>query len=235
MDLTPTKIAVVVLKHHGVPTCIAGELVLNYYNVPRVCHDIEICVPELCSPVAPGILCSTGLFEPVSLENDFNNYTEYRRGFPSVRTTGWAYPPQTLVIFPATLFGLSPIEDALVPPFVATKVFLSKEITDLARQDISELPLPRLAPLIKGLAKRFLDARDDVAMIAVEQLVDGMNLDESWAKTNLEGSDADVVALVMDQIRNKDLRIDDFSENKISCFIGSEEEAENVRRIPGFA
>lgn len=38
MDLTPIKVAAMILKHHGVEMCIVGELALNYYNVPRVCH-----------------------------------------------------------------------------------------------------------------------------------------------------------------------------------------------------
>lgn len=38
MDWTVVKAAGLILKHHGVPACIVGELVLNYYNVPRVCN-----------------------------------------------------------------------------------------------------------------------------------------------------------------------------------------------------
>ncbi|RYO85722.1 hypothetical protein DL766_009367 [Monosporascus sp. MC13-8B] len=230
MNSTPIRAAVLILRHHGVSVCIAGELALNYYNVPRVCH---ICVPNSSSLVAAGFLCSTGLFEPFELDSDFNNYTEYKRGFPRVRTTRWTYPPQAIVVFPAPFFGLDPIETILVPPSADQKVHISKEIPDLSQEEIANLPLPRLAPLLKGLAKRFLDTGDDVAMIAVEQLVDGMNLDEAWAKKQLEGSDATLITLVMNQIRSKKSRIDYFTENKITCFISDEEEAENVRLIPG--
>lgn len=38
MNLTLTHAAILVLKYHDVPACIAGEMALNYYNVPRVCH-----------------------------------------------------------------------------------------------------------------------------------------------------------------------------------------------------
>lgn len=38
MDLTPTRVISHLLRHHGIPMVVAGELVLNYYNVPRVCH-----------------------------------------------------------------------------------------------------------------------------------------------------------------------------------------------------
>ncbi|POR34322.1 Uncharacterized protein TPAR_05469 [Tolypocladium paradoxum] len=234
MDLTPTKVAVLVLRHHGVAMCITGELALNYYNVPRVCHDLEICVADSSSLVAAGILCSTGLFEPCEMDIDFNNYTEYKRGFPRVRTTCWTYPPQIMVIFPATFFGLEPIEKALAPTFAHRKIHISKEIPELSQEDAANLPLPRLAPLLSGLAKRFLDAGDDMAMIAVEQLVDGMNLDEAWAEKSLRESDAALQDLIMTQIRGKKSRIDYFSENKITCFINDEEEADNVRLIPGF-
>ncbi|KAI1073495.1 ser/Thr protein phosphatase [Whalleya microplaca] len=230
MDLTPAKIAISILKHHGVSTCIVGELALNYYNVPRVCHDVEICVPKSGFLAAAGFLCSTGLFEPSELENDFNNYTEYKRGSPRVRTTGWIYPPQNIVIFPTALFGLDPIERILISPqSTGQKAYFSKEISDLSQEDVANMPLPRLPPLLRGLAKRFLDTSDDVAMIAVEQLVDGMNLDEAWTQKNLEGSDAALMALIMNQIHSKKSRIDYFSDNKVTCFISGEEEAENER------
>ena len=251
MNSTPIKAAVLILKHHGVPVCIVGELALNYYNVPRVCHvslscssaglwgltrrkDLEICVPEASSLVAADLLCSTGLFEPLEQDKEFNNYTEYKRGFPRVRTTSWTHPLQTTVIFPATFFGLDPIEKVLVPPFADRSIYFSKEITNLGAQDIAALPLPRLAPLLRGLAKRYLDTKDDVSMIAVEQLVDGMNLDAAWAESNLEGSEVALLDLVTDQIDGKKSRIDYFSDNKVTCFISDEDEAKNVRFIPGF-
>ncbi|ODA77261.1 hypothetical protein RJ55_06888 [Drechmeria coniospora] len=118
MDSTLVNIATRTLKHHGVPVCIVGELARNYYNVLRVCHDLEICVPETSSLVAAGLLCSTGLFEPWVHDGNFNNYTEYKRGMPRVRTAGCASPSRSMVIFPASLFGLDPIEHVLVPPGV---------------------------------------------------------------------------------------------------------------------
>jgi hypothetical protein len=151
-----------------------------------------------------------------------------------VHTTGWIYPAQTIVIFPASFFGLDPIEGVLIPPSVDRRVHFSKEIPDLSREDIAALPLPRLAPLLVGLAKRFLETKDDVAMIAVEQLIDGMNLDENWAAKNVENSNAKLLDLIMGQIGSKKSRIDYFSDNKITCFISNEEEAESIRLIPGF-
>ncbi|CAJ2507504.1 Uu.00g086900.m01.CDS01 [Anthostomella pinea] len=195
--------------------------------------DLELCVPKSSSLVAAGLLCSTGLFEPFEADDDFNNYTEYKRGFPLVRTTSWTHPPQTIVIFPAALFGLDPIEDILIEQPSDQKIHISKELSDMDSRDVAHLPLPRLASLIIGLARRFLDTGDDIAMIAVEQLVDGMNLDEEWSRKHLGGVANAVRLLVDSQIGGKASRIDYFSDNKITCFISDQEEAQSVRLITG--
>jgi hypothetical protein len=199
-------------------------------------QDVEICVPNPSSAIAAEILCSTGLFETFEYEQDaeFNNYSEYKRGRPRLRCTGWVYPTQTLIIFPASFFGLDPIEKVLVQSFSNRKIYVSKEMEELNPNEIVHLPLPRLAPLINGMAKRYLDTRDDVSMIASEQLVDGMNPDECWVERHLEGAEPAVRALVMKLVRNKKYRMDCFSDNQVTCFIKDEEEATNVRLIPGF-
>ncbi|KAG5979699.1 hypothetical protein E4U55_004856 [Claviceps digitariae] len=235
MDLAPLKVAAAILRHHGVSMCIVGEVTLNYYNVPRVCHELEICVPNSSSFVAAGLLCSTGLFDPCELESDFNYYTEYKRGIPRVRTTSWCLP-QTMLIFNGSFFGFESIEDVRVPPFVSTgeqKIHTSKELR-LSQSDLASLPFPRLAPLLKGVARRWLDSKDDIAMIAVEQLVDGMDIDEAWLQKHLGGCDAPVLDLVRDRIKSKKSRIDYFMDHKITCFVFDEEEAQKVRRIPGY-
>ncbi|KAK7408612.1 hypothetical protein QQX98_009214 [Neonectria punicea] len=229
MNPAPINALVLILKHHGVPTCIVGELALNYYNVPRVCHDVEICVPKSSAQVAPGLLCSTGLFEPVEIDNDLNNFTEYQRSIPRVMTTSWISPAQAVLIFPADFFGLGPIQKALIAPLGNRRTHTSREILALGADSVSSLPFPRLAPFLTGLAQRFLDTRDDMAMIAVEQLVDGMDLDEKWVQEHFEGCSDLVTTLVLQQVRGKQGRIDYFSDNKITCFISNKEEAEIER------
>ncbi|KAI1108469.1 ser/Thr protein phosphatase [Nemania sp. NC0429] len=229
MDLTPVKVATMILKHYGVATCVVGEIVLNYYNVPRICHDIEICVSKSTAEDAASYLCSTGLFEPVHEGCDFNEYTEYRRHMPRVRTTSWISSTQVVVIFPADLFGLDPIEKILVGPLMPRKVHLSKEIRDLSPEDVASLPLPRLAPLLKGLARRFLDRGDDMAMIGVEQLVDGMDLDHQWVQRHLDSVETPVTALILERIQGKKGRIDYYSDNLVTCYISDREEAGNGR------
>lgn len=38
MESAPVKIAIIILRHHQIPSCLVGEIALNYYNVPRVLH-----------------------------------------------------------------------------------------------------------------------------------------------------------------------------------------------------
>ncbi|ORY64899.1 uncharacterized protein BCR38DRAFT_408659 [Pseudomassariella vexata] len=104
-------------------------------------------------------------------------------GFPRVQTICWAYPLQTIMIFPAAFLYLDPIEEVPILTFANRKVHISKEIPDFGQEDITNLLLPRLVPLLRGLTKGFLNTGDDVTMIAVEQVVQGMNLnDEAWPK-----------------------------------------------------
>ncbi|KAI1326792.1 ser/Thr protein phosphatase [Xylariaceae sp. FL0255] len=208
MDATPIQIEVRVLEHHDIPSCVIGEMALNYYSVPRVYH--------LSDDVAK-----------------FNNYTEYKCGHPHMRTTRWAHPRQTLVIFPADLFHLQPINETIAQSRAANepRIHISKEL-QLDPECIANIPWPRPPVFLSGLAKRWLDFADDTAMMAVEQLVDGMNLDETWAKTNLQ--DGPEFTLIMAQIDDKSGRIDYFSGNKVTCLIKDEKEAANVKLIPGY-
>ncbi|RDA84013.1 hypothetical protein CP532_2921 [Ophiocordyceps camponoti-leonardi (nom. inval.)] len=231
MDLMTVKVIERILDYHGVSLCLVGELVFNYYNVPR---NLEICVPKSRFPAAPGLLCSTGLFETCDTDQSFNNFTEYKRGFPRIRTTGWTLPQQAIVIYPDSFYGLSPLQETLLQPVRDGAYFyISKEMAHLNREDIASLPLPRLAPFLKGFAQRFLASRDDSAMMAVKQLVDGMNLDLDWVARNL-GTSEPLFHLVMKQVNSKQSRIDYVSGNSITCFVGDKAEAQHVRLIPGF-
>ncbi|GAB1314618.1 hypothetical protein MFIFM68171_04828 [Madurella fahalii] len=162
-----------------------------------------------------------------------SNYTQNKRGLPHLRTTSWVYPTQTLVIFPAGFLGLVPMEKMLIRPPADRRFPTSKEVQGLEADDIANLPLPRLAPLMSGLGRRYLDTHDDVSMIALEQLVDGMKPDEQWVQKNIGDTDPAVTTLIIGLVRDKKSRIDDFSENKVTCFVRNEEEAETVKLIPG--
>jgi hypothetical protein len=94
--------------------------------------------------------------------------------------------------------------------------------------------MPRLPPFLAGLCWRFFSAGDDIAMIAVEQLVDGMDLDNAWLERNLNTATPEIRQLVSRLILEKKSRIDDFSDNSITCFIATAADADLVRQIPGY-
>lgn len=71
-------------------------------------------------------------------------------------------------------------------------------------------------------------------MIAVEQLVDGMNLDDDWCEKNLCNASLKVHQLATRVVAGKQSRLDDFSNNTVTCFIANAGEAERLRRIPGY-
>ncbi|KAM0738988.1 hypothetical protein ACQRIT_006725 [Beauveria bassiana] len=132
LSMTLATVVSRILGEYGIPLCIIGELALNYYNVPRVCYDLE----------------------------------------------------QYIIIFTANVYGLEPLEQKALQSR-GIDGGISKEIADIPLEEIATLPLPRLAPFLAGLATKFILTQDDNAMIAVEQLVDGMNLDESWVDSQL--------------------------------------------------
>lgn len=65
----------------------------------------------------------------------------------------------------------------------------------------------------------------------MEQLVDGMDLDEEWCMSNLSGAEPEVLNLAKTLIFKKPSRIDEFSGNIVTCFVADRDEADRVRRI----
>jgi hypothetical protein len=166
---------------------------------------------------------------------DYDIFTEYKKGFPRLRATAQTKPTPAIIIFSDTHFSLDPLDRSIIchnkAPHIAA---YSRQIMDLMPNDeIKYLPVPCLAPFLVGLCRRFLESNDSMARIAVEQLVDGMGLDEQWVKTNLSDAGPEVLRLAMILVSEKWLRRDDFSTNLVTCFIANEEEAGSLRRIPG--
>ncbi|ROT35385.1 hypothetical protein SODALDRAFT_353094 [Sodiomyces alkalinus F11] len=234
MEETLIKVTLVILDFQQIRSCIVGELALNYYNVPRVLHDIEICVPEARVPEAAALLCSTGLFkQSPAVKSDL--FTEYKQGYPRLQPTLWTPAACAVIILPDTLFGLQPLEDAIVRREEWDSSPLpSKQIVDIIPSiDLAAIPVPRLSSLLVGLCRRYLDQADDAAMIAAEQLVDGMNLDQDWCSRNISAAGVDVYDLSQQLILGKSSRMDQFSGNEITCFVADEAEAKKLRDIPG--
>ncbi|PQK12058.1 hypothetical protein BB8028_0003g06770 [Beauveria bassiana] len=233
LSMTLATVVSRILGEYGIPLCIIGELALNYYNVPRVCYDLEVCVPKGSSIIAAARLCLSGFFQPFDTKEAINNYTEYKRGFPRLITTFLEGKQRSIIIFTANVYGLEPLEQKTLQSRGVDGSF-SKEIADVPLEEIATLPLPRLAPFLAGLATKFILTQDDNAMIAVEQLVDGMDLDESWVDSQLADYPQAVRDMITGLINGKQCRIDYFSDNQVTCFIRDEAEAAHVRSIVGY-
>lgn len=78
-----------------------------------------------------------------------------------------------------------------------------------------------------------MESQDDPSMIATEQLVDGMDLDEAWCHLHLAGVESGVVDLILERVQTKHQRLDDFSESTVTCYVKNEDEAILVRQICG--
>lgn len=180
------------------------------------------------------MLCSTGLFTQ-SPAVKFDLFTEYKRGYPRLQPTSWTSAACAVIILPDTIFGLQPLEDAIIRREEWDSSPLhSREIVDVIPSiNVAAIPFPRLSSLLVGLCRRYLDQADDAAMIAAEQLVDGMNLDQDWCSRNISAAGADVWELSQQLILGKSSRMDQFSGNKVTCFMADEAEAKQLRTIPG--
>jgi hypothetical protein len=183
------------------------------------------------------MLQGTGLFEPAAIE-EFDIYNEYKRSSPRFRSSPWISPPCTFVLLADKSYGLDPLVSNVVPRGNAapnSNPTYSSQIMDLISLDeVGNLPIPRLPSLFTGLCWRYLESKDDVAMIAAEQLVDGMDLDSEWCTRNLRGISVEIRRLANGLIAGKKSRIDDFSENTVSCFITNAKESGRLRLIPGY-
>lgn len=191
-------------------------------------------MPESSVNQAATQLCLTGLFELCPLEA-FNLYTEYKRGFPRLRATGWL--PCEIIIFSDVSWNLNSLQKVLVKTVEhAESMYYSRHIMDaMEPHHIQQLPFPKLDSLLLGLLRRLSETQDPMARIAVEQLVDGTNINHSWVESHLNDAEADSRSLLQTLVATKPSRIDDFSENQITCFIADEEEAAQIQHIPGLS
>lgn len=113
--------------------------------------------------------------------------------------------------------------------------YCSRQVLDiLPSAKVADVPMPRFPPSLAGLRQRFLSAEDDIAMIAVEQLVDGMDLVNAWLERNLSTAPLEIRQLVSRLSLGKKSRIDVFWDNSITCFIATAADANLVRQIPDY-
>lgn len=107
----------------------------------------------------------------------------------------------------------------------------SRQIVDVVPDDeIKNLPVPRLPPYFIGLCRRFFESNDDIARIAVEQLVDGMQLDEEWLQINLSGATEEVQQLATMLVDERSTSNDEF---EVPYFAADDGKRYELRWIPG--
>ncbi|OJJ95466.1 hypothetical protein ASPACDRAFT_47821 [Aspergillus aculeatus ATCC 16872] len=218
------------LQDENIPAAVIGEIALNYYNVPRVVHDIEICVPGSLLSDAVSTLCLTKQYT-VKEKQEYDIFTEYKRGFPVLEAT---YSKMTIVIFSDAHFHLSPLEHNLVPCDGGPLTSYSREILDVVPVDeMQHFPVPCLRPYVIGLCRRYFENHDAMARIAAEQLVDGMNLDEEWIRTNLREAPLKARELMIMLMAEKSSRMDNEFLDVITPDPVVENGLEGLRLIPG--
>ena len=237
------------LTVHDIPVCLIGELALNYYNVPRVVHvggcepqvkidltasqDFEIAVRQNDLTRAAGLLKSeTELFEPAD-EDTINIYTEYKRGLPRLRFRNSS--TAHLVLLPDVSSNSKGVVDYVVPQSLHQQDSeYSFELLDLIPETrIPSLPLPFLGPLLSDYSRKYIASQDAIAAMAVDGLIDGMDLDELWCERNLTDLEPRGLDYVHSRVQGRVSRIDYFSPNTVTCIILDDEERERLHRVPG--
>lgn len=197
---------------------------------------MEVCVPDDVMDNAQLVLRDTGLFE-IQDYVDINAHNEYKSCFSRLQTTGWLPRPVSFVILPTSFCGLQPLDTCAFRPCANTipESEFSKEILEaVGEEDVATFPFPCLAPFIAGLVQRYLETSDDMAAVAVEHLVDGLDLSEAWCNQHLSATSSEVKEFVDRLIRGKKSRIAYYQDNEVTCMIANEEQARRLFRIPGY-
>ena len=160
-------------------------------------------------------------------------YPEDQRGFLQfccllVRNTH-------VTIFSDVFLRLDPIKCNLIPTANhKSNTEYSKEIKSFLQQiDITSMPLPKLPALFTGACRNYVEKQDDVSGIAVEQLIDGMDLDEVWCRRSIPADRDSDLQFALARLRGKEGRAADSFLNEVTCFITDTHEAQVIRAIPG--
>lgn len=176
------------------------------------------------------ILCSTGELEREELTS-YDIFTEYKRGFPAFKAPNIGL---RLLLFPDSYFGLSPLRQNIVPDDERLSTTCSEQILDLVPQsEIQHLPVPRLPAFFIGLCLMFFELNDCMARIAVEQLVDGMDLDDDWIESNLGGATFKVRELAAQLVAEKTSRYDENMDLEVMHFESRLSRKQDLSLIPG--
>lgn len=161
---------------------------------------------------------------------DYDLFTEYKRGFPMFEAPNIGL---RLLFFPDSYFGLAPLHQNIVPNDERLSTTCSEQILDLVpRGEIQHLPVPRLPVFFIGLCSRFFESNDCMARIAVEQLVDGMDLCEDWIESNLGGATLKVRELAVQLVAEKTSRYENMGLEAMYSELGVAR-MQDLSSIPG--
>jgi hypothetical protein len=160
-------------------------------------------------------------------------FTDYKKRFP--RFASQEGPDMQLTLLPDEVYGFQSLENTIIPDdHQHSDSYYSKEILDVLSPDaIASLPFPSLGAFLGGLCSRYIQSRDVVYAMAAEQLVDGMDINTAWCHVHLEHLSPVEQQFASDLVAGKRSRMDDFSENKITCYVADIQDATNIRQIPG--
>ncbi|KJZ76987.1 hypothetical protein HIM_03864 [Hirsutella minnesotensis 3608] len=265
-DWTPLRVAVGSLRYHGVSVCVGGEAAFAYFNSLFVDYDdpddqgpvLELIVSDEWFPAATGILCSSGLFQPLPSAPDslgFDGGWRALNGFPHLKTTGWCSSLSAIAIVPGSCAGINPEDRSVfveIYDAVTDKNFgACLDLQGLSLDAIKFLPWPRLPVFMRSLPKRLGkpanpvasadDDSDETAVdlenhfqAAVEDLVDGMNISLEWVYRHVNVQDPELAARVRQAVNKRFERLDWMEPgNRITRAIKNTEHAEVIALIPG--
>jgi hypothetical protein len=196
-------------------------------------QDIEICVPANHLPEAVEILLTKCRLLKISAILKEDIFTDYKKKFP--RFAFQEGPNMQLTLLLDEVYGFQSLDTTTIPDDRQhSDSYYSKEILDVLSPDaVASLPFPSLGAFLRGLCSRYIQSRDVVYAMAAEQLVDGMDIDTAWCHVHLAHLSHVEQQFASDMIAGKRGRMDDFSENKITCYVADIQDATNIRQIPG--
>ena len=140
-----------------------------------------------------------------------------------------------MTLFSDTYLHLDPLPTNIVPREAHKPgTQYSKELSGLIPpHEVSSLPFAKLRPLFAGACQRYKEHGDDIAAIAAEQLIDGMDLDEDWCRNGIPKDRPQDLEFALLRLERKKSRTADSFINTFTCFITDESEARIVHAIPG--
>lgn len=119
------------------------------------------------------------------------------------------------LVLPDTLYHLDPLPNNIVQiqTYPSDQIRFSRQL-DYSKDlnALSSIPIPRLATLLQGASQRYLESKVYAMAVCVEELVDGMNLDEAWCLDHLDTRKHRVMEFILDRMASKYLVYPNFNQ-----------------------